>query len=176
MSTAQLEQNLTPQFKKKLHKWRAKQQSCSAAGASYASSEPATSPSAKSQSGEAKPKIDWNLWSTGQVKLEGQGLCALPDQKDLPEKFQKKLGKSLNFEYSFKNGITVRLHFLPSEQWNRLKCAPGGGTTSDTDSLKRGSKHGQSTRRGSDDDRWYKTRPHDREKYLLPQGALIIFI
>ncbi|KPU80102.1 uncharacterized protein Dana_GF16676, isoform B [Drosophila ananassae] len=141
MSTAQLEQNLTPQFKKKLHKWRAKQQSCSAAGASYASSEPATSPSAKSHSGEAKPKIDWNLWSTGQVKLEGQGLCALPDQKDLPEKFQKKL-----------------------EQWNRLKCTPGGGTTSDTDSLKRGSKHGQSTRRGSDDDRWYKTRPHDREK------------
>ncbi|KAH8276833.1 hypothetical protein KR026_001492 [Drosophila bipectinata] len=141
MSTAQLEQNLTPQFKKKLHKWRAKQQSCSPAGASYASSEPATSPSAKSLSGEAKPKIDWNLWSTGQVKLEGQGLCALPDQKDLPEKFQKKL-----------------------EQWNRLKCAPGGGTTSDTDSLKRGSKHSQSTRRGSDDDRWYKTRPHDREK------------
>ncbi|XP_065721264.2 uncharacterized protein [Drosophila suzukii] len=139
MSTAQLEQNLTPQFKKKLHKWRVKQQNCS--GGSYTSLEPAASPTAKSQSGEVKPKIDWNLWSMGQLKLEGQGLCALPDQKDLPEKFQKKL-----------------------EQWNRLKCAPGGGTTSDNDSLKRGSKHSQSTRRGSDDDRWYKHRPHDKEK------------
>ncbi|XP_016987087.2 uncharacterized protein LOC108050101 isoform X1 [Drosophila rhopaloa] len=139
VSTAQLEQNLTPQFKKKLHKWRAKQQNCP--GGSYASSEPAASPTAKSQSCEVKPKIDWNLWSMGQLKLEGQGLCALPDQKDLPEKFQKKL-----------------------EQWNRLKCAPGGGTTSDNDSLKRGSKHSQSTRRGSDDDRWYKHRPHDKEK------------
>ncbi|XP_043654378.1 uncharacterized protein LOC122620812 isoform X1 [Drosophila teissieri] len=139
MSTAQLEQNLTPQFKKKLSKWRAKQQNCSAG--SIASSEPAASPTAKSQSGDVKPKIDWNLWSMGQLKLEGQGLCALPDQKDLPEKFQKKL-----------------------EQWNRLKCAPGGGTTSDTDSLKRGSKHSQSTRRGSDDDRWYKHRPHEKEK------------
>ncbi|XP_016961145.1 uncharacterized protein LOC108031888 isoform X2 [Drosophila biarmipes] len=139
MSTAQLEQNLTPQFKKKLQKWRVKQQNCS--GGSYASLEPAASPTAKSQSCEVKPKIDWNLWSMGQLKLEGQGLCALPDQKDLPEKFQKKL-----------------------EQWNRLKCAPGGGTTSDNDSLKRGSKHSQSTRRGSDDDRWYKHRPHDKEK------------
>ncbi|XP_017036930.1 uncharacterized protein [Drosophila kikkawai] len=140
MSTDQLEQNLTPQFKKKLHKWRAKQQNCS--GGAYSSDPPAASPTAKSQSsGEVKPKIDWNLWSMGQVKLEGQGLCALPDQKDLPEKFQKKL-----------------------EQWNRLKCAPVGGTTSDNDSLKRGSKHGQSTRRGSDDDRWYKHRPHDKEK------------
>jgi len=90
MSTAQLEQNLTPQFKKKLTKWRAKQQNCSAG--LITSSEPAASPTAKSQSGDVKPKIDWNLWSMGQVKLEGQGLCALPDQKDLPEKFQKKLG------------------------------------------------------------------------------------
>ncbi|XP_023034219.1 uncharacterized protein LOC6648056 isoform X2 [Drosophila willistoni] len=142
MSTEQLEQNLTPQFKKKLHKWRAKQQSCYNA---YASSDTATSPTAKNQSSggsgatDVKPKIDWNLWSLGQLKLEGQGLCALPDQKDLPEKFQKKM-----------------------EQWNRLKCSPG--TNSDNDSLKRGSKHSQSTRRGSDDDRWYKHKPHDKEK------------
>ncbi|KAH8232290.1 hypothetical protein KR032_003730 [Drosophila birchii] len=149
MSTDQLEQNLTPQFKKKLHKWRAKQQNCSA-GAYASSDPPAASPTAKSQSsGEVKPKIDWNLWSMGQVKLEGQGLCALPDQKDLPEKFQKKL-----------------------EQWNRLKCAPGGGTASDNDSLKRSSKHGQSTRRGSDDDRWYKHRPHDKEKCVHSQSSV----
>lgn len=91
MSTEQLEQNLTPQFKKKLHKWRAKQQSSNC----YASSEPAASPTAKSLSGgDIKPKIDWNLWSSGALKLEGQGLCPLPDQKDLPEKFQKKLGES----------------------------------------------------------------------------------
>ncbi|XP_062126862.1 uncharacterized protein LOC133839375 isoform X1 [Drosophila sulfurigaster albostrigata] len=138
MSTEKLEQNLTPQFKKKLHKWRAKQQSSNC----YANSEPASSPTAKSQSGgELKPKIDWNLWSSGALKLEGQGLCALPDQKDLPEKFQKKL-----------------------DQWNRLKCPPVGGTNSDNDSLKRSSKHNQSTRRGSDDDRWYKHKPHDKEK------------
>ncbi|KAH8384079.1 hypothetical protein KR009_012013 [Drosophila setifemur] len=144
VSTAQLEQNLTPEFKKKLHKWRAKQQNCS--GTTYASSEPATSPTTKSRSGDVKPKIDWNLWSTGQLKLDGQGLCSLPDQKDLPEKFQKKL-----------------------EQWNRLKCAPGGGAISDTDSLKRTSKHSQSTRRGSDDDRWYKHKPHDKEKFVSSQ-------
>ncbi|KAH8312234.1 hypothetical protein KR044_009932, partial [Drosophila immigrans] len=138
MSTEKLEQNLTPQFKKKLHKWRAKQQSSN----SYASSEPASSPTAKSQSGgDLKPKIDWNLWSSGALKLEGQGLCSLPDQKDLPEKFQKKL-----------------------DQWNRLKCTPPGGTNSDNDSLKRSAKHSQSTRRGSDDDRWYKHKPHDKEK------------
>jgi len=91
MSTEQLEQNLTPQFKKKLHKWRAKQQNSNC----YATSEPASSPTTKSQSGgDLKPKIDWNLWSSGALKLEGQGLCSLPDQKDLPEKFQKKLGES----------------------------------------------------------------------------------
>ncbi|XP_017963618.1 uncharacterized protein LOC108656129 isoform X2 [Drosophila navojoa] len=138
MSTEQLEQNLTPQFKKKLHKWRAKQQSSNC----YVSSEPAASPTAKSLSGgDIKPKIDWNLWSSGALKFEGQGLCALPDQKDLPEKFQKKL-----------------------EQWNRLKCTPAGGTNSDNDSLKRSSKHNQSSRRGSDDDRWYKHKPHEKEK------------
>lgn len=91
VSTEELEQNLTPQFKKKLHKWRAKHQNANC----YASSEPASSPTAKSLSGgDLKPKIDWNLWSSGALKLEGQGLCALPDQKDLPEKFQKKLGES----------------------------------------------------------------------------------
>ncbi|KAH8416686.1 hypothetical protein KR222_007070, partial [Zaprionus bogoriensis] len=138
MSTEQLEQNLTPQFKKKLHKWRAKHQNATC----YTTSEPASSPTAKSLSGgDIKPKIDWNLWSSGALKLEGQGLCALPDQKDLPEKFQKKL-----------------------EQWNRLKCPPSGGTNSDNDSLKRNSKHSQSTRRGSDDDRWYKHKSHDKEK------------
>lgn len=91
VSTEELEQNLTPQFKKKLHKWRAKHQNANC----YATSEPASSPTAKSLSGgDLKPKIDWNLWSSGALKLEGQGLCALPDQKDLPEKFQKKLGES----------------------------------------------------------------------------------
>ncbi|XP_030375874.1 uncharacterized protein LOC115625108 isoform X2 [Scaptodrosophila lebanonensis] len=140
MSTAELEQNLTPEFKKKLHKWRAKQQ----ASGNYSASEPAVSPTTKSQGGETKSKIDWNLWSTGQLKLEGQGLSALPEQKNLPEKFQKKL-----------------------EQWNKLKStsgAVGGGANSDNDTLKRGSKHSQSTRRGSDDDRWYKHKPHDKEK------------
>lgn len=41
-------------------------------------------------------KIDWNLWKTGQIKLEGQGLKQLPDEKDLPEEFQKKLGTEQN--------------------------------------------------------------------------------
>lgn len=65
------EDNLSPDFKKKLHEWRIKKQ--------------------QSVGGETK-KIDWNLWKSGQIKLEGQGLIQLPDEKDLPEKFQKKLG------------------------------------------------------------------------------------
>lgn len=65
------EDNLSPDFKKKLHEWRVKKQ--------------------QSVGGETK-KIDWNLWKSGQIKLEGQGLIQLPDEKDLPEKFQKKLG------------------------------------------------------------------------------------
>ncbi|KRG00956.1 uncharacterized protein Dmoj_GI23413, isoform G [Drosophila mojavensis] len=158
MSTEQLEQNLTPQFKKKLHKWRAKQQSSNC----YATSETAASPTAKSLSGgDIKPKIDWNLWSSGALKLEGQGLCALPDQKDLPEKFQKKLGEST---VSCAIEIFGYPKYLSSEQWNRLKCTPVGGTNSDNDSLKRSSKHNQSSRRGSDDDRWYKHKPHEKEK------------
>lgn len=162
MSTEQLEQNLTPQFKKKLHKWRAKHQN---ANCYASSSEPASSPTAKSMSGgDLKPKIDWNLWSSGALKLEGQGLCALPDQKDLPEKFQKKLGE-FNELSSIKE-LILYLLFHPSEQWNRLKCTPGGGTNSDNDSLKRSTKHNQSTRRGSDDDRWYKHKPHEKEKFV----------
>lgn len=126
-----------------------------------------------------KPKIDWNLWSMGQVKLEGQGLCALPDQKDLPEKFQKKLGERYQeFSNCSRNGSNFSKS-KTTEQWNRIKCAPGGGTASDNDSLKRGSKHSQSTRRGSDDDRWYKHKPHDKEKFvhsrdLLPDLELIL--
>lgn len=41
---------------------------------------------------EGDKKIDWNLWKTGQIKLEGQGLKQMPDEKDLPEDFQRKLG------------------------------------------------------------------------------------
>lgn len=43
---------------------------------------------------EGDKKIDWHLWKTGQLKLEGQGLKPMPDEKDLPEEFQRKLGMS----------------------------------------------------------------------------------
>jgi serine/arginine repetitive matrix protein 2 len=42
-----------------------------------------------------KKATDWQLWKTGQIKLEGQGLKMLPDAKDLPEDFQKKLSTNL---------------------------------------------------------------------------------
>uniref|UniRef100_A0A182U348 Uncharacterized protein n=1 Tax=Anopheles melas TaxID=34690 RepID=A0A182U348_9DIPT len=68
-----VEDNLTPDFKKKLNEWRTKHQ--------------------PGVDAKKKPITDWQLWKTGQIKLEGQGLKQLPDAKDLPEDFQKKLCK-----------------------------------------------------------------------------------
>ena len=89
ISAKLLEENLTPDFKKKLQKWRVKKQ------ASIGGIQPAT-PMSPTISKDANAKIDWHLWKTGQLKLDGQGLSPLPDQKDLPEDFQKKLGKCVN--------------------------------------------------------------------------------
>jgi serine/arginine repetitive matrix protein 2 len=63
------EENLSADFKRKLEEWRVKK-------------------------GQQK-KPDWQLWKTGQMKFENQGLIALPDAKDLPEEFQKKLSEYL---------------------------------------------------------------------------------
>ncbi|XP_040157028.1 uncharacterized protein LOC120896726 isoform X1 [Anopheles arabiensis] len=68
-----VEDNLTPDFKKKLNEWRTKHQ--------------------PGVDAKKKPITDWQLWKTGQIKLEGQGLKQLPDAKDLPEDFQKKLSE-----------------------------------------------------------------------------------
>lgn len=65
------EENLSADFKKKLDEWRTK----------------------KSQQSMKKQPPDWQLWKTGQMKFENQGLIAMPDAKDLPEEFQKKLSK-----------------------------------------------------------------------------------
>ncbi|XP_053947188.1 uncharacterized protein LOC128855950 [Anastrepha ludens] len=133
LSAKLLEENLTPDFKKKLRKWRVKKQ-ISIGGAHLSQISP-TSPGRES-SADSKPKIDWNLWKTGQLKLEGQGLTPLPDQKDLPEDFQKKL-----------------------EQWNKLKQS--GGTSnipSGQDSIKRSSKFTDSIRKNIDN------KPHDKDK------------
>uniref|UniRef100_A0A182NRR9 Uncharacterized protein n=1 Tax=Anopheles dirus TaxID=7168 RepID=A0A182NRR9_9DIPT len=73
-----VEDNLTPDFKKKLNEWRTKHQ-------------PGTSKDLVDS--KKKPITDWQLWKTGQIKLEGQGLKQLPDAKDLPEDFQKKLSE-----------------------------------------------------------------------------------
>ncbi|KAM7359709.1 uncharacterized protein ACRADG_000985 isoform 1-T3 [Cochliomyia hominivorax] len=140
ISAKLLEENLTPDFKKKLQKWRVKKQ------ASIFGIQP-PAPMSPTIPKDSIAKIDWHLWKTGQLKLEGQGLTPLPDQKDLPEDFQKKL-----------------------EQWNKIKR--GGSATSCTDSLKRGHKHGGSAKKGeSDDDRGGdkdkrvdKHKPHDKEK------------
>ncbi|XP_055547742.1 uncharacterized protein LOC129731610 isoform X2 [Wyeomyia smithii] len=76
-----VEENLSPDFKKKLTEWRIKHQ-------------PQTKPIISKDwpvDGKKKTATDWQLWKTGQVKLEGQGLTQLPNAKDLPEDFQKKL-------------------------------------------------------------------------------------
>ena len=90
-----LEENITPDFKKKLRKWRVKKQ-ISIGGLHSPSNTmqvSPTSPTIKDITAlDAKAKIDWNLWKTGQIKLEGQGLSPMPVQKDLPEDFQEKLG------------------------------------------------------------------------------------
>ncbi|KAG5671794.1 hypothetical protein PVAND_001970 [Polypedilum vanderplanki] len=67
------EENLSADFKRKLEEWRVKK---------------------GQQSGSGKKQApDWQLWKTGQMKFENQGLIALPDAKDLPEEFQKKLNE-----------------------------------------------------------------------------------
>lgn len=97
LSKPSSEDDLPPDFKKKLHEWRIKKKQPSltsikeyrpyySGGAANTNPPTPISPDTK--------KIDWQLWKTGQIKLEGQGLCPLPDEKDLPEDFQKKLGKS----------------------------------------------------------------------------------
>lgn len=45
------------------------------------------------ESSNKKSSPDWHLWKTGQMKFENQGLIAMPDAKDLPEDFQKKLSQ-----------------------------------------------------------------------------------
>lgn len=73
------EENLSADFKKKLDEWRIKksQQSIKDTGKKH----------------QQQQQLDWQLWKTGQMKLENQGLISLPDAKDLPEDFQKKLSK-----------------------------------------------------------------------------------
>lgn len=97
-----MEDNLSADFKKKLHEWRIKkQQSMSSIKESQPSSSVVGTPT---QTVDNK-KIDWQLWKTGQIKLEGQGLIQLPDEKDLPEDFQKKLGKLMTYGYECSNFI-----------------------------------------------------------------------
>lgn len=71
------EENLSADFKKKLDEWRTKK----------------SQQSVKDSSKKQPTTPDWQLWKTGQMKFENQGLIALPDAKDLPEEFQKKLSE-----------------------------------------------------------------------------------
>lgn len=99
-----IEENLTPDFKKKLQEWRIKVifiESRISSDANYdlfkkqqsiTATVPKDSQSSPTKETDGK-KIDWNLWKTGLLKLEGQGLKPLPDEKNLPEDFQKKLGE-----------------------------------------------------------------------------------
>ncbi|XP_065073135.1 uncharacterized protein LOC135697409 isoform X2 [Ochlerotatus camptorhynchus] len=82
-----VEENLSPDFKKKLDEWRIKHQP-----PSKKEPQPSTSKDSPTDP-KKKPVTDWQLWKTGQVKLEGQGLTQLPNAKDLPEDFQKKLSE-----------------------------------------------------------------------------------
>lgn len=77
------EENLSADFKKKLDAWRMmKNQQQQPTGATT-----------KSSDNNSKKQLDWQLWRTGQMKFDNQGLIALPDTKDLPEDFQKKLSE-----------------------------------------------------------------------------------
>lgn len=84
-----VEDDLPADFKKKLDEWRTKKGQQSFKD----SSSPATSPSKEPE----KKKTDWEAWKTGQTKLPGQGLAILPNAKDLPQDFQKKLSSYFNF-------------------------------------------------------------------------------
>uniref|UniRef100_A0A336N349 CSON005486 protein n=1 Tax=Culicoides sonorensis TaxID=179676 RepID=A0A336N349_CULSO len=117
-----VEENLPPDFKKKLEEWRTKKGQQSLKECS------ATSPK-DSPKDPDKKKTDWEGWKTGQAKLPGQGLAILPNAKDLPEDFQKKLS-----------------------EWKQLKATnkvPSYSTQSSTsgDSLKRNSLKKQISKR-----------------------------
>lgn len=71
------EENLTADFKRKLEEWRIKK----------------SQQSMKDTSKKQQQSPDWQAWKTGQMKFENQGLIALPDAKNLPEDFQKKLSE-----------------------------------------------------------------------------------
>lgn len=87
------------------------------------------SQSSPTKEGDNK-KIDWNLWKTGLLKLEGQGLKPLPDEKNLPEDFQKKLGLYLNAFVSFSESRSLQKYNSVSDEWKRIKS--GGSTLSTT--------------------------------------------
>lgn len=84
------EENLSADFKKKLDEWRTKKSQHSIK---------------ESSKKHQQQQPDWNLWKTGQMKFENQGLIALPDAKDLPEDFQKKLSE---FRFDHQN-IEIRI-------------------------------------------------------------------
>lgn len=73
------EENLSADFKKKLSEWRIMKNQQQAAGVKDSSTQ--------------KKQLDWQLWRTGQVKFDNQGRMALPETKDLPEDFLKKLSE-----------------------------------------------------------------------------------
>lgn len=180
-----LEENLTPDFKKKLDTWRVKKRSSiQNIGANFSvstttissSSTIAISPTvttapvtklslgAPSKDPDSPKKIDWNKWKTGELKLEGQGLSPLPDQKNLPEEFQKKLGLVFNC-WPILSFICVSI----SEQWNKKKHSTS--SQPNQDSLKRSGKSGSgksdSSKRSSGDEKneREKRRPErDKEK------------
>lgn len=108
LSSKPIEENLTADFRKKLQEWRIKVMEsiiiqanilfnvdirCNQKQQSQSNSSVKDMQSSPTKEGDKK--IDWNLWKTGQIKLEGQGLKQMPDEKDLPEEFQRKLGEIL---------------------------------------------------------------------------------
>jgi hypothetical protein len=79
------EENLSADFKKKLDAWRMMK--------NQQSQQQQQQQSGAIKSDNSKKHLDWQLWRTGQMKFDNQGLIALPDTKDLPEDFQKKLSE-----------------------------------------------------------------------------------
>ncbi|KAJ6639707.1 hypothetical protein Bhyg_12454 [Pseudolycoriella hygida] len=138
-----IEENLTPDFKKKLQEWRNKKQQ------SITTNVPKDSQSSPTKEGDNK-KIDWNLWKTGVLKLEGQGLKPLPDEKNLPEDFQRKL-----------------------DEWKRIKSGATLSTVGDLNVKRQSWKSSQARKfespkklKSDDFDRERQRIERDRTKYV----------
>lgn len=97
--------------------------------------------SSKEPERKKKDSTDWEAWKQGHLKLPGQGVSVLPNAKDLPEDFQKKLSMFIFFTKKFFIQLK-NLNYNKIDEWKQLKAAnkvPSYSTQSSTsaESIKR---------------------------------------